>query len=583
MWLLFVSYLVVTIAAISVVTIYMTASMKKFYLTETATDLMARALLFRDQLSKKDSALFAASADSLCKSLGEESTTRFTVILPSGIVIGDTDDNPQKMENHSNRPEIKEALSGRIGTSTRFSRTLSETMMYAAEPIIQNGKIVGVVRAALPITAIDQAFGQLYPRVIFGGLLIALISGGLSFYISRRISIPLEKMKRVAMRFSKGEFDHKLPPGNSIEIDALAAAMNQMAAELKEKIQFVEGQRNESYAVLSSMIEGVLAFDTSERLVNLNQAAADMLAIDSNQVKGHYVQEVIRNTQLQKLVSGILESREPQEDEMETQAVGGRVLQMHGTILRNDKGESLGALVVLNDITRLRRLENIRRDFVANVSHELRTPITSIKGFVETLQEGALSDPEDAEHFLGIIAKQVDRLNSIVEDLLALSKIEESGKAEIRLEEHELMSILQSAIEICDTKANAKKVTITLNCDRDLCAKMNQELLEQAVINLLDNAIKYSDQGGEIKISASKAELEVAISVQDWGIGIERRHLPRLFERFYTVDKARSRKLGGTGLGLSIVRHIVLAHHGHISVESAPGKGSTFTIHLPGN
>jgi two-component system phosphate regulon sensor histidine kinase PhoR len=583
MWQLFVSYLVITILAISVVTVYVTASMKKFYLIETATDLKARALLFRDQLNKKDSTLSVTSVDSQCKTLGYESATRFTVILPSGIVIGDTDDDPKKMENHSNRPEIKEALSGRIGISTRFSHTLSETMMYAAEPITQNGKIVGVVRAALPVTAIDQAFGQLYPRVIFGGLLIALISGALSFYISRRISIPLEKMKRVAVRFSKGDFEHKLPPGNSNEIDALATAMNQMAAELKEKIQVVEGQSNESYAVLSSMIEGVLAFDTSEHLVNLNQAAANMLAIDSIQVKGQYVQEVIRNTSLQKLVSRILESREPQEDEMETPGVGGRVLQMHGTILRNDKGESLGALVVLNDITRLRRLENVRRDFVANVSHELRTPITSIKGFVETLQEGALNDPEDAKRFLGIIAKQVDRLNFIIEDLLALSKIEESGTAEIRLEEHELMTVLQSAIEICDSKVKLKKVTITLICNKDLCAKIDSELFKQAITNLLDNAVKYSDEGGVIKISASKVESEVAISVQDWGIGIERRHLPRLFERFYTVDKARSRELGGTGLGLSIVRHIVMAHHGHISVESAPGKGSTFMIHLPGN
>jgi two-component system phosphate regulon sensor histidine kinase PhoR len=255
---------------------------------------------------------------------------------------------------------------------------------------------------------------------------------------------------------------------------------------------------------------------------------------------------------------------------------------MHGTILRNDKGESLGAVVVLNDITRLRHLENIRRDFVANVSHELKTPITSIKGFVETLREGALKDPGDSERFLGIIAKQADRLNSIIEDLLTLSKIEESEKTELQLEEHNLKAVLQSAISLCDIKAKSKKATVTLDCNDELTAKINPELLEQAIINLLDNAIKYSDEGGDIKISAIRLNSEINISVRDWGIGIERRHLPRLFERFYTVDKAHSRELGGTGLGLAIVKHIVLAHHGNVSIESAPGKGSTFTILLPG-
>ncbi|HBZ01416.1 MAG TPA: PAS domain-containing sensor histidine kinase [candidate division Zixibacteria bacterium] len=581
MWQLFASYLVVTILAISVITVYMAISMKKLYLTEVSSDLKARAILFRDQLIGKDSILFAAHVDSLCKKFGHKSATRFTVILPSGIVIGDTDDDPLKMENHSNRPEVIDALSGRSGVATRYSHTLYETMMYVAEPINQEGKVVGIVRAALPVTDIDHTFGQIYPRVIIGGLLITLILGFLSLYISRRISVPLERIKLVAGHYSKGEFDHLLPPGNTIEIDSLTNTLNQMAVELKEKIRTVEGQRNELDAVLSSMVEGVLAFDTSEHLVNLNQAAARMLSIDREQVRGRYVQEAVRNIQLQNLVSRILKSEEPQEDEMAIQGNGGRVLQMHGTILRNDKGESLGALVVLNDITRLRHLESIRRDFVANVSHELKTPITSIKGFVETLQDESLKDPRDTERFLAIISKQADRLNSIIEDLLTLSKIEESEKAEILLEEHKLRAVLQSAVSICDIKAKAKKIAISLNCDDDLCAKINAELLEQAIINLLDNAIKYSNKDSEIKISALILESEVAITIQDWGVGIEKRHLPRLFERFYTVDKARSKELGGTGLGLAIVKHIVLAHHGNVSVESAPDKGSTFTIHLP--
>jgi two-component system, OmpR family, phosphate regulon sensor histidine kinase PhoR len=576
-WRLFSSYVIVIFLAIIAVTLYMTGSMKRFYLIETSNDLRARSTLLKDQLSV--GSLDSTKVDSLCKTFGKDSGTRFTVILPSGKVIGDTDNDPSKMENHANRPEIIDALSGLMGVSTRYSHTLSETMMYVAIPITQDGKIAGVVRAALPITAIDDTFAQIYPRIVFGGLIIALLSGIFSFYLSRRISIPLERIQLVAADFSKGEFGHKLPLGNSVEIDELSIAMNQMAAELDDKMRTVTGQRNELDAVLSSMIEGVLAFDSNERLVNLNLAASKMLGIDKDQARGHYVQEITRYVDLQKLVSRILENKKP--DEIEIEGDGGQILQTHGTILRNDKSQNLGVLVVLNDITRLRHLEKMRRDFVANVSHELRTPITSIKGFVETLQEGAIRDSEDTERFLVIIAKQADRLNSIITDLLALSQIEETEKSQMRLEEHAIKEVLIEAVSACALKAGDKKITVRLNYDDDIIAKINPELLRQAIINLLDNAIKYSDEGGKVDLSAQRTSSEIIISVQDWGIGIEKKHLPRLFERFYTVDKARSRELGGTGLGLSIVKHIVLAHHGNITVDSTPDKGSTFSVHLP--
>jgi two-component system, OmpR family, phosphate regulon sensor histidine kinase PhoR len=576
-WRLFSSYLIVIILAITAVTLYMTSSMKRLYLIETSDDLRARSTLLKDQLNA--GSLDSTKVDSFCKTFGKDSGTRFTVILPSGKVIGDTDNDPSGMENHANRPEVINALSGLMGVSTRYSHTLSETMMYVAIPITQSGKIVGVVRAALPVTAIDNTFAQIYPRIVLGGLIIALLSGIFSYYLSRRISIPLETIQRVAADFSKGEFGHKLPLGNSVEIDELSIAMNQMAAELDEKMRTVTGQRNELDAVLSSMIEGVLAFDSNERLVSLNWAASKMLGIDKDQARGRYIQEIIRYVDLQKLVSRILENKEP--DEIEIEGDGGQILQMHGTILRNDKSQNLGVLVVLNDITRLRHLEKMRRDFVANVSHELRTPITSIKGFVETLQEGAIRDSEDTERFLAIIAKQADRLNSIITDLLTLSQIEETEKSQMLLEDNEFKTVLLEVIATCALKSKEKRITVTINCDDNIMAKVNPELLRQAIINLLDNAIKYSNEGGKVDLSAQRTSSEIIISVQDWGIGIEKKHLPRLFERFYTVDKARSRELGGTGLGLSIVKHIVLAHHGHIRVESAPDKGSTFTIHLP--
>ena len=580
-WHLFPTYLIVIVLTIFGVTWYMAVSMKRLYLSETGDDLRARALLAKNQLSRIDFSLADPAVDSLCKNLGTESSTRFTVILPSGQVTADTDDDPAKMDNHAGRPEVKEALAGNTGTAIRYSHTLHENMMYVAEPIIENGRIVAIMRAALPVTAIDRAFGTIYIKIILGGSIVAILSGLLSFYISRRITNPLEKMRELSIAYSKGDFGHKLPSGNSVEIDELAASMNRMAAELDDEIKTIIGQRNELDAVLSSMVEGVLVFDTDERLVRFNREASRILNLDADKDRGRFVQESIRHAQLQKFVSQILDSGGLLEGEIEMHGTDIRILQAHGTVLRNDKGDSLGALVVLNDITSLRRLENIRRDFAANVSHELRTPITSIKGFVETLREGAAKKPEDAERFLSIIARQTDRLKLIIEDLLTLSKIEESEMSRIQLETYGIKKVIQDSIVSCQMNASAKGIEIELLCDDNLQARIDPYLLEQAIINLLDNAIKYSEKNGKVEISAASTSSEVSITIRDWGCGIEKRHLSRLFERFYTVDKARSRELGGTGLGLAIVKHIALAHHGRVSVDSAPGKGSAFSIHIP--
>jgi len=282
-------------------------------------------------------------------------------------------------------------------------------------------------------------------------------------------------------------------------------------------------------------------------------------------------------------VADVLASQQPLEVEIEVHDNGSRFLQAHGAVLRGAAAESIGAVVVLHDVTRLRRLEQVRRDFVANVSHELRTPVTSIKGFVETLLDGAMNNPDELQRFLRIVATQTDRLNAIIEDLLTLSRIEqESERAEIPLSKTSIKSVLSAAMEVCGVKAAEKDIHIELNCQAELQAEVNPPLLEQAVINLLDNAIKYSPTGQTVHLEANLAETEVVISVRDHGCGISREHLPRIFERFYRVDKARSRKLGGTGLGLAIVKHIAQVHRGAATVESVIGQGSTFFIHLPG-
>ena len=304
--------------------------------------------------------------------------------------------------------------------------------------------------------------------------------------------------------------------------------------------------------------------------------------MEGERSRGRPINEVVRNAALQSFVTEALHSTEPLEQDVELRNEQNRLLRVRGTALKDADQEHMGALIVLNDVTRLRRLERVRRDFVANVSHELKTPITSIKGFVETLIDGAWKDPAEAERFLGIVGRQVDRLNAIIEDLLSLSRLEqEDEESRIALEDGPVRAALLSAIEVCSVKAAEKDLEVELHCDSDLRAAISAPLLEQAVVNLIDNAIKHSEPGGRIEVEGEQRPDGVVIRVRDQGCGIPREHLPRLFERFYRVDKARSRTLGGTGLGLAIVKHIAKVHGGTTSVESSIGKGSVFSIHLP--
>ncbi len=583
LWQIYPSFLVITVLSLLGLLWHASKALRDFYEKDTATNLEARARLIQKQLSGREILSNEQAMDSLCKELGKKSSTRITVILPSGKVIGDSDDNPDTMENHGDRPEIFDALAGRIGTSKRPSPTLQRDMLYVGLPLRENGEIVGVVRAAVPVTAIDHAIGAIRIRIAFVGLAVAIVAAGVSWVISRRISRPLEEMRRGAERFARGDLSGRLSVSGAEETTALAEAMNQMAAQLDERIRTVLRQRNEQEAVLSSMVEGVLAIDREERLIMLNRAASSLLGVNPQEALGRSIQEVVRNKDLQQLVIAALSGSAVPETEITLRHDGERFLHAHATALRDAEGREIGAVVVLNDITRLRKLENVRRDFVANISHELKTPITSIKGAVETLLDGAINNPQDAQRFLGIILKHADRLNSIVEDLLSLSRIElEAERARIALEAGKLKDTLEAAVQACETKAGARNVSIELTCAEDLVAKMNPPLLEEAVVNLLDNAIKYSEPGKPVQVAASQSDSEITIAVRDQGCGIANEHLPRLFERFYRVDKGRSpSERGGTGLGLAIVKHIAQAHGGRVSVESAPGKGSVFSIHIP--
>jgi len=582
LWQLYPAYLFITIVALLAVGWYSLNSLSEFYYHRIAADLEVRAHLIERLVLEKFSPRNAEWLNALSKEIGKSASIRVTLILPSGEILGDSHEDPARMDNHLHRPEIQQALSGKTGTSIRFSNTIRENLMYLAILVRKQDHILGVVRTSIPIAFIDDALKSIEMKIGWGGTVVALFASGISLLVSRRITRPLEVMRRAAEDFARGDLNGKVPVADSLEIGGLAEALNVMARQLDDRIRSITEERNEREAVLFSMVEGVFAVDAEERFISMNQAAAELLGIDQEKSQGKSLQELVRNKDLQQFVKKALNSRKVVETDIVLRSAQERNLQARGTVLKDANDNSIGALIVLNDVTRLRRLEMVRRDFVANVSHELKTPITSIKGFVETLLEGAMNRPEDARRFLEIIARQVYRLNAIIEDLLILSRLEQDPESlRLELEEVPLKSVLQSAIQACGNQAGKQHARVDLICDAGLRAKINPHLLEQAVVNLVDNAIKYSGEKKKVEVLGERQADAIVIQVRDWGNGIDKEHLPRLFERFYRVDQARSRELGGTGLGLAIVKHIAQVHQGFVKVESSLGKGSVFSIHLP--
>jgi two-component system phosphate regulon sensor histidine kinase PhoR len=583
LWHLFPSFLLITIAALAALGIYGSYSLRQFYYGQVAGDLRARARLIQSQVSSSLLSGDFEAIDKWCKTTGRQAETRITVILPNGQVVADSDEEPRLMKNHSDRPEIIDAITQGYGRSVRFSSTLGKKLMYVALPLKDGNENVGIIRTSLPVTAIDERLSLIYTRILWGFLVAAVAAAAVSLGFSRRLTRPIEQMTSTARLFAAGRLDLRLPVNDSGELAHLAQAMNEMARQLNDRIAAVTRRKNESQAILASMVEGVLAIDAAGHILSINKAAASLLAIESENVAGRNVEEVVRNSDVQKFIEDTLAGKEPAETDVFLPVNGGRCFQIHGARLGGDKTD-IGAVIVLNDITRLRRLEEVRRDFVANVSHELKTPITSIKGFVETLLDSPPDDPERLRRFLEIIARHSDRLNAIIEDLLTLSRLEaQHEQRKLSFESVKLRPLIAGAVELSRIRAEEKHITIEVACDQDIELQVNAPLLEQAVLNLIDNAVKYSDTGGRVEINVTREDGDVLISVKDNGCGMEKKHLSRIFERFYVVDKGRSRKLGGTGLGLAIVKHICQVHGGAVTVQSTPGAGSTFTMRLPGN
>lgn len=591
LWQLFPANLLITLGALLLITWHTTSTVRDTYFQQMREGLEARANLVVQQVNR----LLQTAPGELqefCRQAGRRSGTRITVVAGDGTVLADSNEDPARMGNHANRPELQAALAGKKGFSERYSNTLGRNMLYVAIPLNQHSRsISGALRVSISTSSIDTVLNAIYVKVAVGCILVIIFAGIVTLLVARRIIRPLEKMKQGAERLARGETGHLLPldtASMSTEIYSLARSLNRMAKQIRERINTITLQHNELETVFTSMAEMVLAIDKEKRIIRLNRSAASLFYLSPDDVKGKIVHGVIRNKDLHEIIDKVLEEGQPVEKDTVLFVGPDKVyLQIRAVPLEDEENNPIGVLVVLNDMTRLRKLENLRRDFVANVSHELKTPITSIQGYVETLLDGALDNPGDAKRFLEVIARQTSRLDAIIDDLLMLSRIElTTDQDSISLIRVRLHEVLESAVQACQPKAAEKNILIDLDSDTNSFVRINPNLIEQAVINLVTNSITYSPAESSVTVQGRVTEKEsgykrLLISVADQGIGIEKQHLDRLFERFYRTDKARSSESGGTGLGLSIVKHIAVAHGGSVTVESTPGQGSIFTLIIP--
>jgi two-component system phosphate regulon sensor histidine kinase PhoR len=519
------------------------------------------------------------------RAMATATSHRFTVILRDGTVAADSEEDPARMENHADRPEVIAALRDGYGESRRFSSTVRQHLVYVALPVRVGGQLVAVARVAAAVTAIGETSAVHSRRLLAAAVLSVVVGALASLWLSRRVAGGVAEVQAVADRLAQGDLTARVRVASSRELASLANSLNAMAVELASRIDMVTRQKEEAEAILAGMAEGVIAIDADATIVHLNQAAADILGYLRAALIGANLRERVRNPALYDLLDRTFGNGFPAvEGDVVLRDRGGELyLQVRASRLTTPQAVGkTGAVLVLNNVTRLKRLETLRRDFAANVSHELRTPITTIKGFVETLLDGALDSREDAERFLRIVRKDADRLESLVADLLALAGLErdEEGPA-MQRSRLPLAPVLAEAVASYKPKADAKQMAVTVICGETVAAEINPGLFQQAVGNLLDNAIAYSPPGTTVRVTATRGERDVRVSVSDQGRGIPPEHVGRIFERFYRVDKARSRDAGGTGLGLAIAKHVVQAHKGRIEVDSAVGEGSTFTIVLP--
>jgi two-component system phosphate regulon sensor histidine kinase PhoR len=528
----------------------------------------------------------ARSLQTFAERAARRTNSRVTLIAPDGRVLADSErrlEEVAEMENHAARPEVRAALNGSVGQDVRRSGTLGTLLIYVAVPVSESGRVVGALRLAAPLEAATPAYESLRGVMLAGGAVALVVALGIGLFVAGRVTRPVVEMEDVARQMSEGNFRVRASVRSPDEIGTLGRSLNVMAGRLREKIDDLEREQAKATAILDAMVEGVVATDGHDHIILLNERARGIFGLGQTRVERRPLLEVIRNVDLHGLLS---ESRAAADGEVVSREIklpepSERVLQVHAVPLRFT-GDEPGVVIILHDITELRRLEQVRTEFVANVSHELRTPLTAIQGYLETLLDGALEEPEHARKFLEIVFRHTERLGRLTDDLTDLSNIE-LGRISLRIEPADLTEVTESALAIIQPRAGSGRVTVEASLPADMPEVLaDRDRLAQILINLVDNAVKYTPAGGHVWVEAQRLPSGmVEVAVRDTGVGVPKADLPRLTERFYRVDKARSRELGGTGLGLAIVKHLVLAHGGELGIESELWKGTTVRFTLP--
>ncbi|MFZ3207244.1 MAG: ATP-binding protein [Geobacteraceae bacterium] len=581
-WKLMGAFLLVILLMGGVLYFYLSHTLENYLVMETEKGLSHEARLAR-LMAGKEVKDMRRDAPYLASTIFRETGTRVTIISSQGEVMGDSAIKPDKLrelENHLGRPEVQEALKSGRGSSIRYSSTIETPMLYVAYPFNSVGGEAGIIRLAFPLTALEKAKASLHSILGFSLLMAMLVSLVLSFILSHVTSRSLRDLAASAARIGKGEYKRRVTVESRDEIGELAEVMNDMAIRIEGQLASISAEKNRLDAILRGMGEGVMLTDASGVITLVNPAFLELFSLEKEEAEGRPLIHITRHPSLHAAFRSVVETKNERLEEMTLPLNGEKTALTHWVPLL-EGGETNGVVAVFHDISDLKRLEKVRKDFVANVSHELRTPVTVIKGYTETLRSDLIrTDPECALRFIGIIHNHAERLANLISDLLILSELE-SGAMSLKMGAESIEAAAQRACALLEMKAGDKRITMELSGTRKAPPVLaDSKRIEQVLINLIDNAIKYTPENGTITISAHEEGDMLAIEVKDTGIGIPPNDLPRLFERFYRVDSARSREQGGTGLGLSIVKHIVQLHGGTVAVESTPGKGSIFSFTL---
>ena len=567
-WKIFGWYLVIVLALGLLVSFYSFRTVRRHFIDNQVQHLVNLAQILQTTVQPLLLEKRSDEMNNFIKEFGKKIQTRITVIDTDGVVLADSEEDYRTMENHRYRPEIQQAIQGKIGRAIRWSDTVRQEMLYVGLPLENKGKVIGVLRVSLFLKDIQHLLAQIKRDTGRAVALLLLLMVAMAFFVSRGLSRPVKDLIEASRKVASGDFDVRVFPKTKDEIRDLAENFNSMTEQIKGLFNNLSRQKEELESILSSIQEGLLVLEKDGKIILANQSLKNIIGKD--QIDGRFYWEVVRSSRFGELIT---EAR-------------GEKRNLQGEFDLNEKDYICNAsylpsserlVVTIYDLAEMRHLERLKRDFVLNVSHELRTPLTAIKGFVETL-EGEVEEKD--KNYLGIIKRNTDRLINIVKDLLLLAELEEKGIA-IQTEQLDLQPLVQNVLKIFEAKAKEKGLTLEVAADSGLPSiSADPFAIEQMFINLIDNAVKYTEKGG-VRIALRKGSGTIQIEVEDTGMGIPAEHLGRIFERFYVVDKSRSKKMGGTGLGLAIVKHIVLAHRGQISVRSQPDRGTTFSVILP--